>query len=113
MVSEDWPAGNFWRRHSGTAIWSRLSDCGLAIAYIRPLNQVTAKQQVGPLKASAGGKTYEQQQKEAAQGGKIPQGSITDYFKRAVGQLLQQSEGSVLDINDLLAYRVRGRGVRV
>ena len=71
------------------------------------LNQVTAKQQVGPLKASAGGKTYEQQQKEAAQGGKIPEGTIKDYFKRALGQLTQQSEGSVLDINELLAYRVR------
>jgi hypothetical protein len=73
------------------------------------LNQVTAKQQVGPLKASAVGKTYDQQQ----QGGKIPEGKLTDYFKRALGQLVQQSaDSSVLDINELLAYRVsRGAGV--
>ncbi len=35
---EAWPAGNFWRRHSGTTIRSRfrLSYCGLALAIIGP-----------------------------------------------------------------------------
>ena len=38
MVSEDWPAGNFRRWHSGTTLRSRfrLSDGGLALAFIRP-----------------------------------------------------------------------------
>jgi len=81
------------------------TDNVLADADAETLNQVTAQKQVGPLKAAAKGKTFEQQQKEAAQG-KIPEGSIKDYFKRAVGQLLKQSEGNVLDINELLAYRL-------
>ena len=63
------------------------TDNVLADADAETLNQVTAQKQVGPLKAAAKGKTFEQQQKEAAQG-KIPEGSIQDYFKRAVGQLL-------------------------
>ena len=38
VVSEDWPAGNFRRWHSGTTLRSRfrLSDGGLALAFIRP-----------------------------------------------------------------------------
>ena len=38
VVSEDWPAGNFRRWHSGTTVRSRfrLSDGGLALAFIRP-----------------------------------------------------------------------------
>ena len=38
VVSEAWPAGNFRRRHSNTTIRFRyrLSDCGLALAFIRP-----------------------------------------------------------------------------
>ena len=44
VVSEDWPAGNFRRWHSGTTLRSRfrLSDGGLALAFIRPFLLVIA-----------------------------------------------------------------------
>ena len=42
VVPEDWPAGNFRRWHSGTTLRSRfrLSDGGLALAFIRPFQLV-------------------------------------------------------------------------
>ena len=85
----------------------------MADANADKVNQMTATQQVGPVKAAAVGKTRVQQQKEAAEKAKIHKGSTKESVKRAVEQLLQLSEGKLLHINELLAYRVRGEGTRV
>ena len=78
--------------------------------------------QLGLVAASARGKTFDQQQKEkqarssisgaasaaaAAAASLLPSASFKEIFQRAVGTLKGDAKSNVLDINELLAYKVR------
>eukprot|EP00878_Enallax_costatus_P022179 GHUV01023520.1.p1 GENE.GHUV01023520.1~~GHUV01023520.1.p1 ORF type:complete len:503 (-),score=119.73 GHUV01023520.1:325-1833(-) len=85
------------------------------------INDVTAQKELGLIAASARGKPFALQQKEkqarsgvagaaaaaaAAFSEKLPTASFGEIFQRAIGTLKGDAKSNVLDINELLAYKI-------
>eukprot|EP00775_Hariotina_reticulata_P007333 gene7333-7545_t len=73
----------------------------------KDINSAVAVSQVGLVKQSAMGKTFQEQEDEKK--GKpfaLPTGGLKELAQRALGTIFKDSQGSVLDINNLLAYTI-------
>eukprot|EP00775_Hariotina_reticulata_P007328 gene7328-7540_t len=85
----------------------RKADQGLDDSAANDINSAVATSQVGLVKQSAMGKTFQEQEDEKK--GKpfaLPTGGLKELAQRALGTIFKDSQGSVLDINNLLAYTI-------